>query len=179
MTDFNLIEELGHEQIVFCSNKEANLKAIIAIHDTTLGPAIGGTRMWNYVSVEEALEKLRLGLYIFIREATNAQNLRPLLPLITAENNRRICWCTDDRQPADLLDDGSIDHMIRIAIAEGGIDPAVPHADKGEFLHTLVNQLDVQGIDAHEIIPHDRSQTAALQPHGCHSRIPFNTLVCA
>src|SRR5690554_4488024 len=74
-------------------------------------------------TVEEAREKLRKGMVIFIREATNAQNLRPLLPLITPENSRRICWCTDDRQPADLLDDGSIDHMIRVAISEGGIDP--------------------------------------------------------
>ena len=74
-------------------------------------------------TVEEAREKLRKGMVIFIREATNAQNLRPLLPLITPENSRRICWCTDDRQPADLLDDGSIDHMIRVAIREGGIDP--------------------------------------------------------
>ncbi|MBN1680915.1 MAG: adenine deaminase [Anaerolineae bacterium] len=74
-------------------------------------------------TVEEAREKLQKGMVIFIREATNAKNLRPLLPLITPENNRRICWCTDDRQPADLLDEGSIDHMIRVAISEGGINP--------------------------------------------------------
>ncbi|HMM28462.1 MAG TPA: adenine deaminase [Aggregatilineaceae bacterium] len=74
-------------------------------------------------TVEEAREKLRKGMVVFIRQATNAQNLRPLLPLITPENSRRLCWCTDDRQPADLLDEGSIDHMIRVAIAEGGIDP--------------------------------------------------------
>ncbi|MEW6578651.1 MAG: adenine deaminase [Chloroflexota bacterium] len=74
-------------------------------------------------TVEEAREKLQKGMVIFIREATNAQNLRPLLPLVTPENSRRICWCTDDRQPADLLDDGSIDYMIRVAIAEGGLDP--------------------------------------------------------
>jgi adenine deaminase len=74
-------------------------------------------------TVEEAHEKLQKGLVIFIREATSAQNLRPLLPLITPENSRRICWCSDDRQPADLLDVGSIDHMIRLAIAEGGLDP--------------------------------------------------------
>ncbi len=74
-------------------------------------------------TVEEAQEKLRKGLVIFIREATNARNLRPLLPLITPDNSRRICWCTDDRQPADLLDDGSIDYMIRVAIAEGKVDP--------------------------------------------------------
>ena len=42
------MEFLGHEQILFCQDKETSLKAIIAIHDTTLGPALGGTRMWNY-----------------------------------------------------------------------------------------------------------------------------------
>jgi len=73
-------------------------------------------------TVEEALEKLRLGMTIFIREATPAQNLLALLPVVTPENSRRICWCTDDRQPADLIDEGSIDHMIRMAIAEG-LDP--------------------------------------------------------
>ncbi len=70
-------------------------------------------------TVEEALEKLRLGLVIFIREATNARNLVPLLPVITPENSRRICFCTDDRQPADLLDQGHIDFMLRTAIAHG------------------------------------------------------------
>ncbi len=70
-------------------------------------------------TVAEAREKLRLGLTIFVREATNARNLRTLIPLVTTENERRFCFCTDDRQPADLLDQGSIDHLIRLAIAEG------------------------------------------------------------
>ncbi len=70
-------------------------------------------------TVEEAREKLRLGLTIFVREATNARNLRTLIPLVNADNERRFCLCTDDRQPADLLDEGSIDHLIRLAIAEG------------------------------------------------------------
>ncbi|HVO70569.1 MAG TPA: adenine deaminase [Aggregatilineaceae bacterium] len=73
-------------------------------------------------TVEEAREKLRQGLVILIREATNAHNLHALLPLVTPENSRRLCWCTDDREPADLLDEGSIDHNIRLAIA-GGLDP--------------------------------------------------------
>ncbi|MDX1643945.1 MAG: amidohydrolase family protein, partial [Thermoanaerobaculia bacterium] len=73
-------------------------------------------------TVEEAREKLRLGMTIFIREATNARNLRALLPLVTPANHHRICFCTDDRQPADLLDEGHIDHMLRVAIAEG-LDP--------------------------------------------------------
>lgn len=51
----------GHEQIVFCHDKDTGLKAIIAIHDTTLGPALGGTRMWAYKSEAEALnDVLRL-----------------------------------------------------------------------------------------------------------------------
>ncbi len=73
-------------------------------------------------TVEEAREKLRLGMTIFIREATNARNLRTLLPLVTPENHHRICLCTDDRQPADLLDEGHIDFMVRTAIEEG-VDP--------------------------------------------------------
>ncbi len=75
-------------------------------------------------TVEEASEKLSLGMTIFIREATNARNLKTLLPLVTPENHHRICFCTDDRQPADLLDEGHIDFMVRTAIEEG-IDPIV------------------------------------------------------
>jgi adenine deaminase len=71
---------------------------------------------------DEVREKLRLGLTVFLREASNAHNLRDLLPAVTPENSRRVCFCTDDRQPADLLDEGSIDHMLRVAISEG-LDP--------------------------------------------------------
>lgn len=46
----------GHEQVVFCYDRATGLKCIIAIHDTTLGPALGGCRMWPYGSEEEALE---------------------------------------------------------------------------------------------------------------------------
>jgi adenine deaminase len=70
-------------------------------------------------NTEEALEKLRLGMYILIREATNAHNMGKLLPMITPDNARRICFCTDDRHPADLLDEGSVDHLVRSAIRAG------------------------------------------------------------
>ncbi len=73
-------------------------------------------------TVEEAEEKLRRGLHIFIREATNAHNLHTLLPMVTERNHRRISFCTDDRQPSDLLEQGSIDYMVREAI-RAGIDP--------------------------------------------------------
>ncbi|HET7656404.1 MAG TPA: Glu/Leu/Phe/Val dehydrogenase dimerization domain-containing protein, partial [Luteimonas sp.] len=58
---FETLDTFGHEQVVFCHNKDAGLKAIIAIHNTVLGPALGGTRMWPYKSEEEALnDVLRL-----------------------------------------------------------------------------------------------------------------------
>jgi len=61
MAFFDLADFDDHEQVVFCSDEASGLKAIIAIHNTKLGPAIGGCRMWNYASDEEALvDALRL-----------------------------------------------------------------------------------------------------------------------
>jgi leucine dehydrogenase len=58
---FSCIESMGHEQIVFCNDPASGLKAIIAIHDTTLGPALGGTRLLPYENEEDALiDVLRL-----------------------------------------------------------------------------------------------------------------------
>jgi adenine deaminase len=74
------------------------------------------------VTASEAAEKLARGLYLLVREATNARNLAALLPVINRANSRRVCFCTDDRTPGDLLDVGSIDEMVRRAIA-AGIDP--------------------------------------------------------
>lgn len=55
------MEKHEHEEVLFCYDRPAGLRAIIAIHDTTLGPALGGTRMWSYTSETEALnDVLRL-----------------------------------------------------------------------------------------------------------------------
>lgn len=118
------------------SGEEEVLDKLRVFKDTVIDghcPGLKGKGLQAYVAsgivsdhecttVEEAREKLRAGMTIFIREATNARNLKPLLPLITPENQYRICFCTDDRQPADLLDEGHIDFMVRTAIAEG-LDP--------------------------------------------------------
>jgi leucine dehydrogenase len=65
-----------HEQLVFCSDKASGLKAIIAIHDTTLGPALGGTRMWPYESEEEAVrDVLRLSRGMTHKAAAAGLNL--------------------------------------------------------------------------------------------------------
>ena len=61
MDVFDQIHTAHHEQVVFCHDEESGLDSIIAIHDTTLGPALGGTRMWPYRSADEALtDVLRL-----------------------------------------------------------------------------------------------------------------------
>jgi leucine dehydrogenase len=73
---FDSIESLEHEQVVYCSNKELGLKAIIGIHSTTLGPALGGARMWNYASDEEALtDVLRLSRGMTYKAAVAGLNL--------------------------------------------------------------------------------------------------------
>ncbi len=73
---FDQIERLEHEQVVLCNDKHTGLKAIIAIHDTTLGPALGGTRMWNYASHEGAItDALRLSRGMTYKAAISGLNL--------------------------------------------------------------------------------------------------------
>ncbi len=73
---FNLLQSYEHEQIVLCSDPSTGLKAIIAIHDTTLGPSLGGTRMWNYATEQEALrDVLRLSRGMTYKAAISGLNL--------------------------------------------------------------------------------------------------------
>lgn len=70
------MEGYGHEQVVFCNDPFTGLKAIIAIHNTVLGPALGGTRMWSYVSEAEALtDALRLSRGMTYKAAISGLNL--------------------------------------------------------------------------------------------------------
>lgn len=72
----SMTQEGGHEQVVFCRDDNAGLRAIIAIHDTTLGPALGGCRMWNYDTEEAALEDvLRLSRGMTYKAAAAGLNL--------------------------------------------------------------------------------------------------------
>jgi len=77
MGTFEVIEKHGdHEEVVFCHDKTVGLKAIIAIHNTSLGPALGGTRMWNYKSEDEALiDVLRLSRGMTYKAAAAGLNL--------------------------------------------------------------------------------------------------------
>jgi len=73
---FSQLEAYGHKKVVFCSDPDTGLKAIIAIHDTTLGPALGGTRMWAYKSEADALyDVLRLSKSMTYKSAIAGLNL--------------------------------------------------------------------------------------------------------
>ena len=73
---FSQLQSYEHEQVVICSEPTIGLKAIIAIHDTTLGPALGGTRMWNYDNEQAALrDVLRLSRGMTYKAAISGLNL--------------------------------------------------------------------------------------------------------
>lgn len=120
------------------SGDDGVLEKIGAFRDRVIDghcPALTGTSLQAYIaagvqsdhestSAAEALEKLRLGMMVMIREGTVARDLAALLPAVTPANQHRFCFCTDDCQPADLIDRGGIDYCVRSAIA-GGLDPVV------------------------------------------------------
>jgi leucine dehydrogenase len=76
MDFFQQMVEMGHERVLFCSNPEVGLQAIIAVHSTVLGPGLGGTRMWPYKSTEEAMvDVLRLSRGMTYKAAAAGLNL--------------------------------------------------------------------------------------------------------
>lgn len=73
---FEHMQQMGHEQVVFCHDPHSGLNAIIAIHNTTLGPALGGTRLWNYNSHNDAIiDALRLSRGMTYKAAISGLNL--------------------------------------------------------------------------------------------------------
>lgn len=87
-----------------------------------IGAGIGSDH--ECVTAQEALEKLRLGMHIMVRQGSTEQNLPELVKIVDRGNAHRFLLCSDDRDPADLLAEGHIDHNIRLAIAEG-LEPVV------------------------------------------------------
>ena len=73
---FGSLYQMGHEQVVFCHDEATGLKAIIGIHNTVLGPALGGTRMWYYTNEQEAItDVLRLSRGMTFKAAISGLNL--------------------------------------------------------------------------------------------------------
>src|SRR5205809_1917929 len=82
--------------------------------------AAAGIRSDNEaLTVEEGRERLRNGMWLLIREASMARNLQALLPLVREFGTNRIAFCTDDRDPEDIAENGHINGMVREAVASG------------------------------------------------------------
>ncbi len=74
------------------------------------------------INSREAKDRLELGMYLMIREGTVAKDLEALLPAVTPQNSRRCLFVTDDKHLDDLIEEGSVDHIVRLAIGKG-LDP--------------------------------------------------------
>ena len=87
---FDTLAEMGHEQLVVCSDPSAGYRGIIAIHSTTLGPALGGTRFWKYATDEEAIvDALRLSRGMTYKNAVAGLNLGGGKAVIIGDNKTK------------------------------------------------------------------------------------------
>ncbi len=90
MQIFDLLSEKGHEQLVFWSEPELGYRGIIAVHDTTLGPALGGTRFWQYENDREAVvDALRLSRGMTYKAAITGLNLGGGKSVIIGDNSTK------------------------------------------------------------------------------------------
>jgi leucine dehydrogenase len=90
MQIFDTIASMGHEQVVLCHDPAANYRGVIAIHSTILGPALGGTRFWNYGTDEEAIvDALRLARGMTYKNAVAGLNLGGGKSVIIGENKTK------------------------------------------------------------------------------------------
>jgi adenine deaminase len=126
-----LAEMMNFPGVVSGSESElAKLELDGASHVDGHAPSLLGKGLNAYASagirsdheartIEEGRERLRAGLWLLIREASGARNLRDLLPLAREYGPARIAFCTDDREPEHIADEGHVNSMVRTAVAEG------------------------------------------------------------
>jgi len=117
----------------------AKLEAWAGRHIDGHAPLLRGHDLNGYISAgirteheatryDEALEKLRKGMRVLIREGSVSKDLHALVGLLTERHSPYLCLCTDDRNPLDIAEHGHLDYMIRTAIALGAPPLAVYRA---------------------------------------------------
>jgi adenine deaminase len=108
----------------------AKLTTGLTDHVDGHAPGVRGSALNAYIAAgirsdheattaEEALEKRRLGMWVMLREASIARNLRDLLPVVKQFGTDFCMFCTDDREPGFIVEEGHINQMVRVAVAEG------------------------------------------------------------
>ena len=112
------------------SSELAKLETGLTDHVDGHAPGVSGRALNAYIAagiasdheastLEEAIEKRRLGMWVMLREGSAARNLVDLLPLVREFGPERCMFCTDDREPVFLVDEGHIDQMLRVAVQNG------------------------------------------------------------
>ena len=115
------------------SGELAKLETGLTEHVDGHAPGVRGPHLNAYIAAgitsdhecatyDEALEKRRLGMWLMLREGSAARNLADLLPIVRDHGPERCMFCTDDREPVFLVDEGHVDQMLRVAV-ERGIRP--------------------------------------------------------
>jgi adenine deaminase len=126
-----LAEMMNFPGVIHAEESELEKLALArGVHVDGHAPGVGGKALAAYaaagirsgheaLTVEEGLERLRDGMWLLIREASMARNLQALLPLVREFGTNRIAFCTDDRDPEDIAENGHINGMVREAVAAG------------------------------------------------------------
>ncbi|MCB1348872.1 MAG: adenine deaminase, partial [Maritimibacter sp.] len=140
-------------------------------------PLLSGTDLNAYIaagirteheatSAEEALEKLRKGMRVLIREGSVSKDLAALQPLLTERTSPYMCLCTDDRNPLDIAEHGHLDFMIRELIARGTPPLAAYRA-------ATLSAAEAFGLkDRGQIAPGKRADIVAIDSlEGCHAAL--------
>ncbi len=153
----------------------ATLEAFRGRHIDGHAPLLRGRDLNGYIAAgirteheattaDEALEKLRKGMRVLIREGSVSKDLAALWPLLTERYAPYLCLCTDDRNPLDIAEHGHLDHMIRWAIAQGADPLAVYRA-------ASLSAAEAFGLkDRGLIAPGKRADIAVIDSlAGCHA----------
>lgn len=173
----------------------AKLSAHGASHVDGHAPGVGGADLDAYVStgigsdhesttLAEALDKRRRGMWILMREASNARNLRDLIPLVKQYGPAFCALCTDDREPDELVRVGHMDELIRICIAEGlapevaytlgSLHPALAHGLRWHgaiapgMLANLVAVTDLESVTVSDVWHRGKHVVRSGVLHGMH-----------
>ncbi|QNO16179.1 Glu/Leu/Phe/Val dehydrogenase [Alkalicella caledoniensis] len=169
MEIFKYMEKYDYEQLVICHDKTSGLKAIIGIHDTTLGPALGGTRMWNYATEEEAIEDaLRLSKGMTYKAAAAGLNLGGGKTVIWGDSktqkseelfrafgryvqslNGRYITAADVGTVVDDMDNIRLEtnHVVGISSSQGGSGDPSPKTAWGVFRGIQASANEAWGSD--------------------------------
>lgn len=155
----------------------AKLRAFQGRHIDGHAPLLRGLDLNGYIAAgirteheatnaEEALEKLRKGMYVLVREGSVSKDLKALMPIITERHAQFLALCTDDRNPLDIADQGHLDYLIRTTIA-GGVEPLAI------YRAASVSAARVFGLfDRGLVAPGQRADLVVVDSlEGCHAEI--------